>query len=123
MEYHRTFPDLPGVLLEDSWVLDVAPHDQGIAFRLEAVLTPENPSYRSPRPGELHCYRRAWLSIESDAQMDIALSGARRATDAGDETDLGHIDLFRELGDGRWLLDGDWGSANVARPRVSLILD
>lgn len=123
MEYHRTFPDLAGVVLEDSWVLDVAPHARGVAFRLDAVLTPEHRNYERPRPGEARCYRRGWLTIESDAQVEVSLSGARPATDADDETDVGHIDLLHSLGDGRWSLNGDWGSVSVTRPTVRLILD
>lgn len=45
MHYHEAFSDLASVYLEDSWVLELAPHDDGLALRLDAVLTSEHPLY------------------------------------------------------------------------------
>lgn len=75
MSYAATFEPLAHVYLEDSWVLEMLPSTNGIAFRLEAVLTPDHPLYAAPGPGEQHCYRTAWLGVASEQQIDLTLSG------------------------------------------------
>jgi hypothetical protein len=45
MRHDEAFSDLAGVYLEDSWVLELAPSDDGLALRLEAALTPEHPLF------------------------------------------------------------------------------
>ena len=124
VKYFQTFSDLAGVCLEESWVLEVAPSDDTLALRVEAVLTPEHPLYEAPKPGELSCYRRAWLSIRSEDPIDVRLSGARPAVDATGERDLGHVDGFapNPMGNG-WELEGDWGEAVVRGPEVTLLFD
>ena len=61
MHYQEAFSDLAGVYLEDSWVLEVAPSDDGLALRVEAVLTPEHSCYEPPKPSEQYCYRK-WVA-------------------------------------------------------------
>jgi hypothetical protein len=124
MRYYEAFSDLAGVYLEDSWVLEVAPSDHGLSFRLEAVLTPEHPLYEPPKPGEQHCYRTGWLSVGGETPMDIRLSGNCPATDATGEPDFGHVDAFvLNPAANRWELEGDWGQATVRNPEVTLRFD
>lgn len=124
VHYYETFSDLAGVSLEDSWVLEVAPSDHGLSFRLETVLTPEHPLYEAPKQGEQHCYRTGWLSVEGAAPMDIRLSGNRPATDVTGDPDFGHVDAFVfNPTEDRWELEGDWGFAVVRTPEVTLRFD
>ncbi len=123
MVYHEAFADLSEVVLEESWVLEVAPAAAGLALRLEAVLTARHPSYTQPLPDEAHCYRTGWLTITSLRAAEVRLSGARPAVDATGTPDLGHIDRLAETAEGIWELDGDWGWARVDRPQIRLKLD
>lgn len=124
VKYYQTFSNLAGVCLEESWVLEVAPSDHTLALHLEAALGPEHPLYEAPKPGELSCYRRAWLSIRAEDPIDVQLSGARPALDVTGERDLGHVDEFAlsPMGN-RWKLEGDWGEAVVRSPEVTLLFD
>lgn len=123
MQYYEAFSDLAGVYLEDSWVLELAPHDHGLALRLETVLTPEHPLYEPPMPGEQHCYRMGWLNVQG-GPIELHLSGSRPATDATGEVDFGHVDVFAfSQAEDRWELEGDWGYARVRRPEVTLRFD
>lgn len=122
MEYSE-LAGLDGVLLEDSWVLDIAPSERHIAFRIEAVLLPGHPAYADPKPGEVYCFRSGWLSVASSEAVSVELSGAQPAVDASGATDLGNIDGFAEVSDDLWVLEGDWGRATVNSPRVDLVLD
>jgi hypothetical protein len=124
VQYYEAFSDLAGVHLEDSWVLELAPSDDGLALRLEAVLTPEHPLYEPPMPGEHHCYRTAWLSVHGEHRMEVHLSGSRPAVDATGEVDFGNVDTFAfNQSEDRWELEGDWGRARVRSPEVTLRFD
>ena len=120
VEYHQAFPDLAGVYLEDSWVLNVAPTEHGVSFRLEAVLTPEHPRYRPRQADEQYCYLTGWLSVRSSEPVEVRLSGLPPAIDVSGEQDLGNIDRFVLHAGEVWAMEGDWGSARVAHPEVSL---
>lgn len=123
VQYNEAFSDLAGVYLEDSWVLELAPTEQELALRIDAVLTPEHPLYEPPTPGEQHCYRSAWLSVHGDS-VETHLSGSPPATDATGEEDFGHVDAFVfDPTDEHWLLEGDWGTARVHEPDVALRFD
>jgi hypothetical protein len=120
MKYYEAFSDLAGVYLEDSWVLELAPSDDGLALRLDTVLTPEHPLHESPKPGEQHCHRTAWLSVRADP-IEVHLSGSPPARDASGELDFGQVDAFVfNPGDDRWELEGDWGHARAGSPEVTL---
>jgi hypothetical protein len=119
--YEEAFDPLRGIYLEDSWVLDLVPTESSIAFELDAVLTPEHPEYRGPRPGEPHDYRRARLLVTGD-RATVELSGLPAAVDVSGEADLGHIDAWAVDDTGTSKLTGDWGSAEVTNARVQLNL-
>jgi len=123
VQYYEEFSDLVGVVLEESWVLEVALATAGLALRLDAVLTRDHPQYVEPGPGEAHCYRTGWLTVSSSEPVEIRLSGAAPAIDATGTPDYGHVDTFGQDSEDRWELEGDWGYARVHGPRVSLDLD
>ncbi len=123
MHYQEAFSDLAGVYLEDSWVLEVAPSDDGLALRVEAVLTPEHSCYEPPKPSEQYCYRSGWLTVQADS-MEITLSGRPPATDAAGEADFGNVDAVAfDPTDGHWKLEGEWGYARGRDPKVTLRFD
>jgi hypothetical protein len=120
VQYHEAFSDLAGVYLEDSWVLELARTDRELALRIDAVLTPAHPGYEPAKPGEQHCHRRGWLSVCGDS-IETHLSGSRPSTDATGEEDFGNVDAFVfDPTNDHWLLEGDWGSARVHDPEVTL---
>ena len=124
MSYDEEFDALTGVYLEDSWILEVAPRVDGVAFRIEAVLTPEHSRYQQPRPNEQYCYRAGWLDVHSKKPVELQLSGSTPAISADDSTDMGNIDRFTfEEADNRWEMEGDWGIARFSGPVVTLIFD
>lgn len=124
VSYDEVFEALAGVYLEDSWILEVVPRVDGVAFRIEAVLTSEHSSYEAPRPNEQYCYRAGWLDVQGEEPVEVHLSGSTPATSADGSIDLGNIDRFTfEEADNRWEMEGDWGIALVSGPVVTLIFD
>lgn len=126
VDYPDAFADLAEIYLEDSWVLDVVATERGVAFRLDAVLTPDHPRYQQPAPGEHHCYRRATLTLASTKRSLLTRSDVPGATDASGELDFGSIDVFRAVkweGEDAWEMSGDWGELLTVQPSVTLVLE
>ncbi|TRW86184.1 hypothetical protein FK535_06830 [Mycolicibacterium sp. 018/SC-01/001] len=127
---YEHFPGLDGFYLEDSFVLDITETPSTLIFSLDAVLTPEHPAYRPPRPGEHHCYRPADLTFSECTSVEWLHRSHRFFTDATGAKDLGNIDAL-VAGANSVLLEGDWGRVRVwgsrsngcPRPRMGLQSD
>jgi hypothetical protein len=118
-------PALPGIYLEDSYVLEIREQPTGITFSLEAVLTPDNPSYHAPKPGEQYCYARGELIFEDVSGIEWISRSSRIYTDADNEEDLGNIDSLREE-NGAHTVEGDWGKVRIETdtlPRFAISRD
>jgi len=114
------------VYLEGSWVLELAAADSSMRFVVDAGLTVNHSSYRRPRPDQQYCYRRAILTVISEQPINFQPSNRPPARDATGEVDYGNIHSFVPIdwdGDPAWELSGDWGSALVRQPDVTLVLD
>ena len=123
--YHEVFASLANVILEDSWVLNVAASLTQLTFVLDVVLTQSHPDYSPPQSGKARCYRRGTLTVESDAAVFLHWSLLPPATDGSGELDYGNIDTFcpvSDLGDEVWELSGSWGEAVARKPRVRVEL-
>ena len=127
---YEQFPGLDGFHLEDSFVLAITETPSTLIFSLDAVLTPEHPAYRPPRPGEHHCYRSAELLFIDLSKTEWLHRSHRFFTDAAGAKDLGNIDAV-VAGADSVLLEGDWGRVRVRgsrsngypRPRMKLQSD
>lgn len=62
-------------------------------FLIEAVLTPNRPSYAAPASTEQHCYVTGQLTLSGSA-LTTSLGGALPSTGADGTTDLADIDAF-----------------------------
>lgn len=71
---YTEFSGLADIYLEDSYVLEILEEPGKLTFKLDAVLTPEDPAYQPPRPGEQYCYRTGRL-VFTDAVCSLGLSG------------------------------------------------
>jgi hypothetical protein len=119
--YQDVFEPLRSVYLEDSWVLAIEVTDGLLVFDLDIVLTASHPAYRGPKSGDQYDYRRAHLCVAAD-QIDWRPSNSPPAIDATGRNDLGNIDSWEVDGGGWSMLEGDWGTAKMRYPSVSLSL-
>lgn len=109
---YTKFPDLADIYLEDSYVLEIVEDPEQLTFKLDAVLTPNNPSYQRPRPGEQYCYRTGRLVFPDAVCVAWLEQTGQRFTDAIGEHDLGNVDALTR--DGKFfLVEGDWGRVRI----------
>jgi hypothetical protein len=120
---YTKFPELDGVYLEDSYVLTVIERPRALTFTLEAVLTPDHPRYRPPRPGDQYCYANATLTFPDVSAVEWIRRSPNRYVDASGEEDLGNIDSLTTE-NGTYHVDGDWGEVRIfttSRPRFEYV--
>lgn len=109
---YTELPQLGSVYLEDSYVLSIAESPGHIAFKLDAVLTPENPAYHAPRPGEQYCYADGELVFSGVESVEWIRRSNNRSVDASGDEDLGNIDSL-SFDNGVFTAEGDWGKVRI----------
>ena len=119
MNSYPEIAQLSGLLLEESYVLDIEARPGLVRFELDIVLTPEHPQYLSPSAEEQHCFRRGRMEFLRVRRVVWADQGAPPARDAAGEVDFGNIDSFtwNDLG---YELEGSWGRMEVQAEEVVL---
>lgn len=109
------------VLLEESYVLDIAATPGAVRFELDLVLTPDHAEYRPPAPGEQYCFRRGSLVFKGVTRLLWSNSGNPPAVDSSGEEDYGQIDSF-EWDDSGALLEGGWGRMEIVSSIIEVAL-
>jgi hypothetical protein len=121
MKAYTELPGFEGLLLEESYVLDIEAHPGVLVLSMDLVLTPEHPQYSEPLPDEQYCYRNGFIRFTGVQRLVWVDQGAPPATDATGEVDYGNIDSFEwdEVGT---RLQGSWGQIELraARSEVEL---
>ncbi|WP_418602162.1 hypothetical protein [Mycolicibacterium sp. SCSIO 43805] len=120
IDYNR-LPGLKGIYLEDSYALEITESPSTVAFRIDAVLTPEHPAYRPPLQGEHYCFALASLIFPDATRVEWISRHDRQYRDATGERDLGSIDVL-EVQDDLYAVEGDWGRIRIraSQPYVKL---
>ncbi len=114
--------ELADVYLEDSYVLDIIDEPPTFTFKVDAVLTPDHPHYRAPRPAEQYCYATGWLVFRDVSRVEWEARSTQRYTDAAGEQDMGNMDFLKFCSD-HWYAGGDWGKVRIftlGRPQLDL---
>jgi len=118
-----SLPFLKGLYLEDSYVLAIVDEPGRFAFKLDAVLTPENLAYKPPKINEQYCYHHGDLIFDEVTAVDWLERSFQKSIDASGEEDLGNIDSLTFEG-GAFLLEGDWGVVKIwCRRQPRFVLD
>lgn len=117
--YFPAIPTLIGVLLEESFVLDIIERGGQVVFRLDAVLTPDHRAYHPPGPGEQYCMTPGVLIFDEVWAVEWLTDHThRRVREPHGEDDLGNIDSL-VVEDGTYTVEGEWGRVRIhstARP-------
>ncbi|MFE9582094.1 hypothetical protein ACFYO1_37360 [Nocardia sp. NPDC006044] len=109
---YMSYPNLDGLYLADSYVLEIVESAAEIKFVLEAVLTPEHPLYHAPAAGEQYCYVGGELVFSGVLGVEWLGRSFRKYRDDTGTEDLGNIDSLTNTG-GVYSVAGDWGSVRI----------
>ncbi|MFI5719826.1 hypothetical protein [Nocardia sp. NPDC051750] len=109
---YTKFDSLKGVYLEDSYVLEISESPGKLEFRLYAVLTPDSPLYKPPKPDAQYCYARGKLEFENVSRIVWDERSFQQYRDATGEVDYGNIDSLITY-EGSYRVEGDWGSVRI----------
>lgn len=109
---YTTYPELSGLYLEDSYVLEIAESPTEIRFKLEAVLTRAHPAHHDPLPGEQHCYAHGNLIFPEVIRTNWIARSFRQFPDATGSLDYGNIDSLTN-NNGAFIAQGDWGRVRI----------
>ncbi|MGW1126403.1 hypothetical protein [Streptomyces sp. NPDC002526] len=124
---HDNHPGVPGcenVVLEDSYVLDIAVHPGLLTLKLDLLLLPRHPRYRTPLPGERACFRPATVVFSSVRTLHwTGQSVVKAAIDASGSADYGSIDALTALDEDSYKILGDWGEIIVQSEAPSMSID
>jgi len=118
-KYHEQIECLRHICLEEPFVLGLIEGQNSIEFELEAVLTPEHPSYHPPKPNAQHCYKKFVLRLDGCSSVNWIRKSLRPTIDANGEVDFGNMDHFGVAED-LMHLEGEWGEVLLSCAKVSL---
>ena len=116
--------EFSGVDLLSSYVLSWALDGSALTIDIDVCLQANHPFYEPPRPSEKACIRPGTLEFPyCDA---LRTGGATSSTPLSDMVaQLGHgkVRSLRRVGDGKYQLNGEFGSVHIESERPILRLN
>ncbi len=118
----RELHEFAAVDLTQSYILSWHVEAGALVIDIDVFLTAEHPFYEKPRPAEKVCIRPAF--IEFPLCDDITVSDAASGSNVEVAESLGHgvIEGLRRHEDGRYEINGEFGTVFVAAERPLLRL-
>ena len=118
----RKLHEFAAVDLTQSYILSWHVEPGALVIDIDVYLTEEHPFYEKPRPAEKVCIRPAF--IEFPLCDDITVSGGAPGSNAEVAESLGHgvIEGLRRHDDGRYEINGEFGTVFVTAERPLLRL-
>ncbi len=114
---YDALPGLEDVLLEDSFVREIAEEPGALRFTLMAALGLSHPFFQPPPSNVRHCFVPATLCFY-EAVWRWHERSTLRFTDAIGAVDLGNIDAFTAPPEGGYRVGGDFGTIEITRSRA-----
>jgi hypothetical protein len=119
----RVLREFAAVDLTKSFVLSWEVESDALLIDIDLFLTPEHPFYETPRPREKVCIRAAVIEFPFCDRIESDHSAANTApADMAEQLETGAIRGMRRLADGRYELDGDFGTVLIEAERPILRL-
>jgi hypothetical protein len=110
-----------GLLLENSYVLQLQITPYSLELQMEFVLLPEHSEYVSPKFGESASFRSGSLKITGFKDLHWEATGYPPGSDATGEMDWGCLDVFGHQ-DNCWTLVGSWGTFRLTGGQLDIHL-
>lgn len=115
--------EFSGVDLLKSYVLSWSLDGSALAIDIDVCLKATHPFYEPPRPSEQACIRPGTLEFPyCDTLRTAARSSSTPLSDQVAQLGHGKVRSLRRVGDGRYQLDGEFGSVYIESERPILRL-
>ena len=112
-------PLFKNIYFEDSYVLNIIEGTDLLEFRIEAVLTEQNPYYSLPKKDEQYCYKKIAIQFSQIVKKEWVIKNLKYSEDINGERDLGNIDSFT-IDDNTYDIQGAWGHIIIESTQVAV---
>lgn len=114
-------PLFRGIDLNDSFVLGWKQEPAQVVFEIEASVWPESQFYRTPKPDEYTCYRKAKLMFQGCSSILglRSMSDTKSTVDPDGTKDYGNIDSLYQTG-AVFRVYGDFGEVEIQGGSLTL---
>lgn len=118
----RQFREFSAVDLEQSFVLSWQVDSASLLIDIDVLLIPEHPFYERPRASEKSCIRPAIIEFPCCSALSIGDSAPGSIAEIAEGIGHGAIKGLQRLVDGRFEIQGDFGTVLVSAERPLLKL-
>lgn len=118
----RNLREFAGVDLTESFVLSWSAEAETLLIDADVLLTPEHTFYEQPRPAEKVCIRPAIIEFPYCQLLRLNQGEAGSVAEVAATIGHGAIKGLRRLGDGRYEIQGDFGTVSIEAERPLLKL-
>jgi hypothetical protein len=108
-QYHEAIDALTGLYLEDSFVFDIVEGQDSLYVVITDAHVTEADDWRRPKGDKHSDYQEAIIAFEGVTELVWKKKSFILTPEPGGKADIGCIDYFHLLDDGRYLMGGDWG--------------
>ena len=118
----RELREFSAVDLDQSFVLSWHVESETLMIDIDVHLTAEHPFYEKPRPAEKVCIRPAIIEFPFCEEMSVAQGEAGPIAQVAGVLGHGAIEGLQRHEDGRYEINGEFGTVFVAAERPLLRL-
>jgi len=118
----RRLLEFSAVDLDQSFILSWHVESEALMIDIDVHLTSEHPFYEKPRPAEKVCIRPAIIEFPFCEEMTVGDDTSTSIAEMVEGLGHGAIEGLRRHEDGRYEINGDFGTVFVAAERPLLRL-
>ena len=118
----RKLREFAAVELNHSFILSWKFRPETLLIDIDVCLSPEHPFYEKPRPAEKACIRPAIIEFPYCDALSVAGDPSASVADAAKGLGHGAIVGLQRHADGRYEINGDFGTVFITADRPILRL-
>ncbi len=118
----RQLREFADVDLTKSFVLSWHTEGETLVIDIDLCLEAEHPFYEKPRPAEEFCIRPAYIEFPYCEELRTNVADSGEAVEMTEKIAHGAISDLSVLADGRYAINGEFGTVSVVAERPILKL-
>ena len=118
----RQLREFADVDLTKSFILSWHTEGETLVIDIDLYLEAEHPFYEKPRPAEKFCIRPAYIEFPHCEELRSDAVESKEVTEITEKLSHGAISDLSVLDDGRYAINGEFGTVSVVAERPILKL-